>query len=218
MNLVKFLRYIIKPTLIWPDIDHELADIKEQGFFKGKVLNAGCGWRDISHLIDGKLVNQDLRYDDERRDNVDIYSPLDSIPVSDGYFDAVISIAVMEHVQDPCGVMAEMVRVLAPGGVLVMSIPFMQPEHKYPTDFQRYTKDGIVELCTSHGLRIIEINSLFTVYHTLFWIADIYLGLHRGIAIKILRKVVLRFIGALAVSSNLSSDVIASAFRVVAVK
>ncbi len=216
--LAKFFNHIIRPTSIWPEIDHELIDIKEQGFFKGKVLNAGCGWRDLSHLIDGKLVNQDLRYDNERRENVDIYSPLNSIPVSDGYFDTVISIAVIEHVQDPNGVMTEMVRVLAPGGVLVMSIPFMQPEHKVPTDFQRYTKDGIAELCTKYGLKIVEVKPLFTVYHTLYWIAEIYFGLHRHVFMKIIRKLVLRCIGGLAVSSNLSSDVIASAFRVVAVK
>jgi len=40
------------------------------------------------------------------------------LPYADGVFDAVVSNSIVHHIPRPLGVVAEMVRVLAPGGVL----------------------------------------------------------------------------------------------------
>ena len=45
------------------------------------------------------------------------------IPLPDGAVDAVISFTVLEHVPDEQAVLAEMRRVLRPGGVLVLTVP-----------------------------------------------------------------------------------------------
>jgi len=47
----------------------------------------------------------------------------DGIPFGDGVFDHVFCIEVLEHVPNPFGALAEMHRVLRPGGVLVLSVP-----------------------------------------------------------------------------------------------
>lgn len=47
----------------------------------------------------------------------------DGIPFEDGAFDFVFCIEVLEHVPNPWGALAEMHRVLRPGGVLVLSVP-----------------------------------------------------------------------------------------------
>jgi SAM-dependent methyltransferase len=42
--------------------------------------------------------------------------------------------------------MAEISRVLKPGGHLYIKLPFLQPFHAVPDDFQRYTVSGFSEL------------------------------------------------------------------------
>ena len=146
-KLVKKLHNRFWPTMtiaeIFPSIEGELSPYKE--FFKGNILNAGAGNRDISHLVVGTLFNQDIP-EGLHNANIHIYSPLHEIPKPSGFFDTIICNAVMEHVRNPHEVMDEFARVCKPGGCLYLGIPFMQPEHKDPTDFQRYTKDGICEL------------------------------------------------------------------------
>jgi SAM-dependent methyltransferase len=47
----------------------------------------------------------------------------DALPAADGEFDAVLVIDVLEHVPDPDRLLAEVHRVLAPGGVLHLHVP-----------------------------------------------------------------------------------------------
>ena len=46
----------------------------------------------------------------------------------------------------PERVIAEIARVLAPGGYLHLVTPFCHPFHEYPKDYRRYTLDGLKEL------------------------------------------------------------------------
>ena len=201
---------------IFPPIDHELVDLRDR--LRGKVLNAGAGWRDLSHLVDGELINQDITWDGDDRTHIDLIAPLHAIPVPDGSFDAIICLAVLEHVQNPVECVAEMVRVLKPGGTIVASVPFLQPEHKVPTDYQRYTKDGLAELFGSDQLSIVENRAFFTIYHTMHWIASEWLKMKNNLIYKILRRIVLIPLAHMAHKSDLQSDILASAFRIVAVK
>ncbi len=50
------------------------------------------------------------------------------LPFPDATFDAVIISEVMEHIPDDKGVLAEMVRVLRPGGRLAVTVPRWLPE------------------------------------------------------------------------------------------
>lgn len=78
--------------------------------------------------------------------NVDLVADGHHIPLADGTLDGVFSLAVLEHVPDPKRVVAEMIRVLKPGGWLYSEVPFIWFFHGYPSDFQRYTLEGMKRL------------------------------------------------------------------------
>jgi SAM-dependent methyltransferase len=201
---------------VFPEIEADLEQLRS--ILKGKVLNAGAGWRDVSHLVDGELTNQDISWPGDERTNIHIYSPLHHIPVESNYFDTVLCIAVLEHVENPEDVVPEMYRVLKPGGHLILEVPFLQPEHKVPTDFQRYTKDGLVRLVSHHGFCVESIEGLFTVYHTLYWQVFIWLHLKRNALYFLLRLLLLRPLLWMSRRSRTYSDRLATGFQLVASK
>jgi SAM-dependent methyltransferase len=74
---------------------------------------------------------------------VDLVCDIHALPFKDNCIDAIMSIAVLEHVREPAIVLKEICRVLKPGGRVFSVIPFMQPFHASPYDYQRYTLPGI---------------------------------------------------------------------------
>jgi SAM-dependent methyltransferase len=211
----RLLHYIAQPN-IYPPIDAELQDVREH--LHGLVLNAGAGWRDISHLVSGELVNQDISWEGDARTDIQIFSPIHDIPRPDDSFDAIVCIAVLEHVVNPAECVGEMFRVLKPGGRIVASVPFMQPEHKVPTDYQRYTRDGLAQLFIDHGFAVEHLTPLHNVYTTMHWIAWEWIWLLRHKWAKMLVAPFMIPLSWAARHSTLTSDRLASGFRVVALK
>jgi ubiquinone/menaquinone biosynthesis C-methylase UbiE len=64
------------------------------------------------------------------------------IPFQNDSFDGVIVQAVLEHVVDPYGCVAEIRRVLKPAGIVYAETPFMQQVHEGRYDFTRFTHLG----------------------------------------------------------------------------
>ena len=217
-KILSKLNYYSSSHIIWPEIDYELINFKERGLLSGKILNAGAGWRKLDHLVQGELINQDITWPEDKRTHIHIYSPIHKIPVDDNTFDAIICLAVLEHVENPIDIVKEFHRVLKPSGYCIASVPFLQPEHKCPTDFQRYTRDGLVYLFKNNGFEVSESYCLFNVYHTLHWILTEYFSLFKNKRMQILKWFVLISIGRLAKKSNLKSDIISTAFQVLAKK
>ena len=68
------------------------------------------------------------------------------MPFVDNAFNAVLSIAVLEHVKDPFLCAREIARVLKPGGDLMCCVPFLQPLHGYPHHYYNMTHQGLKNL------------------------------------------------------------------------
>ncbi len=85
---------------------------------------------------------------------VDVWGDGNQLPFADASFDTVLSIEVLEHVPDPTRMMGEMVRVLRPGGALLLTVPFAAQLHQLPYDYWRYTPNGIRALLERHGLEV----------------------------------------------------------------
>jgi len=79
---------------------------------------------------------------------------LSSIPVDDGRFDAIIFNQVMEHLPEPRKVLAELMRVVKPGGSMLCTAPLFFEEHEKPYDFYRYTQFGWRHLMETTGFEV----------------------------------------------------------------
>jgi SAM-dependent methyltransferase len=77
------------------------------------------------------------------------------IPFADGTFDIVFCKQVLEHVEDPRLVLAEVARVLAPGGHLAGSTSQLEPFHARSTF--GYTAYGLALLLREAGLDVREL-------------------------------------------------------------
>ena len=90
----------------------------------------------------------------------DVVAPLDALPVPDASFDAVLCTQVLEHVPDPAAVLAELHRVLAPGGSLWLTVPFVGQLHEEPFDYFRYTGHGLRTLVGSAGFTGVAVEPI----------------------------------------------------------
>lgn len=77
--------------------------------------------------------------------NPDMVGDIHDLPFEDNSVDALICIAVLEHVEEPQKAVKEMYRVLKPGGYCYIYAPFLfyyHPMKGYYGDFYRFTRDG----------------------------------------------------------------------------
>jgi SAM-dependent methyltransferase len=88
----------------------------------------------------------------------DYVCDLAEIPVEDARFDHVIFTQVLEHIPEPPRVLAELNRVLKPGGRLWLTAPLFYAEHEKPYDFFRYTQFGLRRLLEDAGFEVLEID------------------------------------------------------------
>lgn len=108
----------------------------------GMVLDCGAGARParMKNVINAEIVDYP---------STDILAVGESLPFADASFDAVISLAVLEHVRDPFKCAAEILRVLKPGGEVIADVPLLQPVHGYPHHYYNMTMQGLRNLFAS---------------------------------------------------------------------
>jgi SAM-dependent methyltransferase len=82
-----------------------------------------------------------------------------------GSYDTVFASEVLEHIPQPDRAIADVYRVLKPGGKFILTVPYLSRLHEEPHDYFRYTRYGLQSLLESNGFRVLEIvptGSLFS--------------------------------------------------------
>lgn len=164
------------------------------------ALDVGSGNADTARWLrpDMRLVRLDYPATNSHYlQRPDVFATALALPFADAAFDVVLCLEVLEHINADAPAMAQLQRVLRPGGCLVLSVPFIYPEHDAPHDFRRYTRYGISELVQASGLRLRELhqhgNSLVVSLHM------VNLALLEGLRCLAARSVVLMLAAALPV-------------------
>ena len=153
--------------LVWPSLQDEMAPFLK--YCRGLVLNAGSGPREI------QLGTRDLNVDIVPTNRPHLIGDLHRIPLHDESVDTVVSIAVLEHVSYPWIVACEFYRVLRPAGHGVICVPFLQPQHACPSDFVRFTQEGLSTLMKYAGFEVIETAHVHHFGQTMAWLLSEYL-------------------------------------------
>jgi SAM-dependent methyltransferase len=89
---------------------------------------------------------------------VDVVADAQSLPFGGGTFDLVISQETVEHLPDPFAAVAEMGRVLAPGGWIYLQAPFIIGYHPGPEDYWRFTRTGLARLVERAGVTPMRVD------------------------------------------------------------
>jgi SAM-dependent methyltransferase len=144
---------------------------------KGRLLDVGCGSKPYRGLFDvSEYIGMDIDTDATRRRGLaDVFYDGHRFPFDDASFDAVLCNQVLEHVFEPDAFVAEIRRVLRPGGRLLLTVPFVWDEHEQPWDYARYSSFGLRALLERHGLAVRQQHKLLDDASLLFQLANAYL-------------------------------------------
>jgi SAM-dependent methyltransferase len=113
---------------------------------RGRVLDVGCGTMPFKGHLERlpAVTGYDSLDVEARTPGVTFIASIDRMaPVPDATYDTVLCSEVLEHVPDPFAGLREIRRVLKPGGVLLLSVPFLARLHEEPHDYFRYTEHGL---------------------------------------------------------------------------
>ena len=163
-------RHEYRESLMMRMLEPQLSD--------GPVLNAGCGGGSLTvTLLDRGLDVTSIDYSREFVDHVrDLvarrfpdrtpqpvveWGDLHDLRFADGQFSTVVCGEVLEHLQDDVTAAAEIFRVMAPGGLLLLSVPANPHRYDWVDRWagheRRYTVDGMSGLLSGAGFEDVKV-------------------------------------------------------------
>lgn len=120
------------PSYVWrAGQERRLAMVRQWARLEGaRILDAGCGvgmyteqFRRFSERVAGVEIDPAVAAEARSRLPGIVVAPAEALPFADASFDVLFSHEVIEHVADDRAAAAEMLRVVAPGGRIVLFCP-----------------------------------------------------------------------------------------------
>lgn len=109
--------------------------------------------------------------------DLDLYRPTNVVadahhlPFDDGAVNLVLALNAFEHYRRPDQVVAEIHRVLTPGGLVFVHTAFLQPEHETPHHYFNATRWGVHQWFAPFEPLDLAVPDNFHGGHTLAWLA-----------------------------------------------
>lgn len=128
-----------------------------------RLLDYGCGTKPYQSLFARRFATY-VGADFDTNSAADIVvGRHGELPVEDHFADCVLSTQVLEHVEDPKAYLAEAYRVLKPDGALILSTHGVWRYHPNPTDYWRWTVDGLQAELYRAGFDIRSMRSVLGI-------------------------------------------------------
>jgi SAM-dependent methyltransferase len=131
---------------------------------RGRVIDVGCGPVPLYGMYRPKA---------ETITCVDWGNSLHDVNFCDGFFDlnktwdlpsdsfdTVIATDVLEHLYAPATFFSEAARICAPGGKLILGVPFFYWIHEAPHDHLRHTEFSLRRFCEVNDLAVQELYAI----------------------------------------------------------
>lgn len=136
------------PLLAWLRAEGERS-FREHGKTL-RVLDVGCGDKPYYPYFADAAATY-VGVDVVPGPQVDLVGGVEALPVPDASFDLVLCTQVLEHVDSPARAIAELRRVTAPGGRVLLSTHGVQVYHPSPGDYWRWTRTGLEKAFRENG-------------------------------------------------------------------
>ncbi len=114
------------------------------------ILNVGSGNKRILPHI----KNLDIT----AGENVDYVCSAEKIPIEDDCVDCIITQEAFEHISKPKQALKECYRILKKGGKIYFQVPFIIGYHPGPTDFYRFTREGMENFLSDVGFKVDKVD------------------------------------------------------------
>jgi SAM-dependent methyltransferase len=176
----------------WVDLQSSLIDtaLREVApLSRGRLLDVGCGNKPYEPLF-RPYVSEYLGIEQEstftltsagaQGSRPDLTYDGRRLPFPDRSFDTVLNIQVLEHTPRPRELFAELARVLADDGLLILLAPFSFRLHEEPHDYYRYSSHGLRHLCETSGLEVSEIRAQGSLWSVIGHKLNSYLAFRVG--------------------------------------
>lgn len=136
--------------------------LMDEGFaaetLRGTVVDVGGGRRPDYFDFFKREGEPELEPLDRSLTGIDFER--DPLPQASGSVDTLICANLLEHIYHHARLLAEMRRVLSPGGELIGFVPFWVGYHPDPHDYFRYTREALEKLLAEAGFADIKIRGI----------------------------------------------------------
>jgi SAM-dependent methyltransferase len=140
-------------------------------YVEGSVCDICTDRAKYSDII-RKKASSYIHFDVVKNEYSDVIGNPLQLPFANDFFDTVISIEFIEHIEEPWKFIAEINRILKKGGICILTSPYIFPWHNRgkDLDFFRFSKEGLIYSFEKHGFKILESNTYNGFFETLFLI------------------------------------------------
>jgi SAM-dependent methyltransferase len=159
---------------LYPSVFHPryvvLSKLRDETVKKIKELTAankqqilvdfGCGdmpYREVIEPHVGKYLGVDLEMNPKAEHHIGFDS---KTTLPDNYADIILSNQVLEHVDTPPGYLQEALRILKPGGVIILTTHGYWFYHPTPNDYWRWTSTGLRKIIEEETFEVNSFNGI----------------------------------------------------------
>lgn len=114
----------------------------------------------------------------------DIVADIAAVPLQDSCADVVLCCETLEHLPHPMKAVSEAARLLKPGGIFIGSCPFLFPVHGDPSDFNRWTAQGLRQLFAGAALSVFGMYAMGATLGTLGMLLELSLLQNGGTKVR----------------------------------
>jgi SAM-dependent methyltransferase len=156
----------------------------------------------VRELVAGDGLSEFIRLDSDPQLDAEVIADATALPFRSGSIDRVASNSVLEHIAYPHDVLRETLRVLRPGGVMVIVMPFVWRQHGYPDDHVRLTPGFFERVCPEIGFVDVTVDvdtsaGLYNTLHNATKMASVDASRDEAAAMRELQELATLLLGAL---------------------